>query len=67
MDGEIRDSITRVEGRLARIEDDMNENCRRGEESIRELRKGIDVCLDGWVKTVLMGATVVTSLAVIRR
>jgi len=66
MDGELTDSFTRVEDRIARVEEQLRRDCLRGEQSIHKLRNEIHVCLNGWVKTLVMGAVVVTGIAVIR-
>jgi hypothetical protein len=67
MDSEMRDGMTRVEDSIARVEEELRRSCRSGEESLRELRGEIAACLDGWVKTLAVGAAVVTGIAVIRR
>jgi len=67
MEDGMQDSFTRVEEKIARVEEQIHRNCRSGEESIRELRNEIDACLHGWMKTVVLGAAVVASLAVTRR
>lgn len=67
MDNQIREGFTRVEDKIAQVEKELHRSCRSGEESLRELRSEIDACLDGWVKTLAIGAAVVTGMAVIRR
>jgi hypothetical protein len=66
MDSELKDSFARVEERIARVEEQHHRDCRSGEQAIHELRNEMDLCLNGWVKTLVMGAVVVTSIAVIR-
>ncbi|HEX3042595.1 MAG TPA: hypothetical protein VHP56_10960 [Solirubrobacterales bacterium] len=66
MDGELKDSFTRVEDRIARVEEELCRSCRSGEQSLHELRNEINVCLNGWVKNLVMGAVIVTCIAVVR-
>jgi hypothetical protein len=67
MESEIRDGIVRVEDRIARIEEEICESCRRGELTVRDLRIELAACLDGWLKNLVLGAAIVAGIAVIRR
>jgi hypothetical protein len=67
MDSEIRDGIVRVEDKIARIEDEIRESCRRGELTVRDLRIELAAGLNGWLKNLVLGAAIVAGIAVIRR
>jgi hypothetical protein len=66
MEDGMQDSFTRVEEKIARVEEQLYRSCRSGEESIRELRDEVGACLNGWMKSLVLGAAFVTCLAVAR-
>jgi hypothetical protein len=66
MEDAMESSFTRVEKKISRVEEQLYRCCSGAEENFRELRNEIDASLNGWMRTIVLGAVIVTSLAVTR-